>query len=183
MKPTLAKRNFPKCRQQRGVVLFVALIVLVAMSLAGISMMRSVDAGNKIAGNLAQRQSATNAAEFAFEQAMAQVTQLAVSGLGMTDNPSIGYSSSYQNFRYFDRNWEAAWSFTADPTTGNTVAVLIDRMCSDKSCQFLQSKTSNVEGISHASSGPLPVSREPYRVLARVTSPQGMVTYLEEKIY
>ncbi len=183
MKPILAKRMFPKRGQQRGVVLFVALIVLVAMSLAGISMMRSVDAGNKIAGNLAQRQSATNAAEFAFEQAMVKVAQLAATGLGATDDPSIGYSTSYQNLRYFERDWAAAWNFTADPTTGNTVAVLIDRMCSDKSCQYLMSKTSNVEGVSHSSSGVIPVSREPYRVLARVTSPQGMVTYLEEKIY
>jgi type IV pilus assembly protein PilX len=183
MKPTLTKRNFSKRGQQRGVVLFVALIVLVAMSLAGISMMRSVDAGNKIAGNLAQRQSATNAAEFAFEQAMVQVAQLAVTGLGTTDNPSIGYSSSYQNARFFERNWDAAWTFSADPTTGNTVAVLIDRMCLGTSCQYLMSKTSNVDGVSHSSPGVIPVSREPYRILARVTSPQGMVTYLEEKIY
>ena len=39
-------------RTQSGVVLFIALIVLVAMTLAGIAIMRSVDTGNQIAGNV-----------------------------------------------------------------------------------------------------------------------------------
>lgn len=41
---------------QRGVVLFIALIILVAMSLAGIALMRGVDTGTVVAGNLAFRQ-------------------------------------------------------------------------------------------------------------------------------
>lgn len=50
-------------RSQRGVVLLIALIILVAMTLAGIGMMRSVDMGSVIAGNLAFRQSTLNASE------------------------------------------------------------------------------------------------------------------------
>lgn len=42
--------------RQRGVVLLIALIILVAMTLAGIGMMRSVDTGSVIAGNLAFKQ-------------------------------------------------------------------------------------------------------------------------------
>jgi Tfp pilus assembly protein PilX len=40
----------------RGAVLFIALIVLVAMTLAGIAIMRSVDTATLIAGNLAFKQ-------------------------------------------------------------------------------------------------------------------------------
>jgi Tfp pilus assembly protein PilX len=53
---TLAR---PVPRRQRGAILFIALIVLVAMSLAGIALMRSVDTNVLIAGNLAFRQSAS----------------------------------------------------------------------------------------------------------------------------
>lgn len=50
-------------RRQRGVVLLIALIVLVAMTLAGIGLMRSIDTGVLISGNLAFRQAATQAAD------------------------------------------------------------------------------------------------------------------------
>lgn len=40
-------------KRQQGVVLVIALIALVAMSLAGISLMRTVDTANVISGNLA----------------------------------------------------------------------------------------------------------------------------------
>ncbi len=49
--------------RQRGAVLLIALIVLVAMTLAGIAMMRSVDTGILVSGNMAFRQSATLAAD------------------------------------------------------------------------------------------------------------------------
>jgi type IV pilus assembly protein PilX len=184
MNSTKIKHRQPSGRhRQRGVVLFIALIVLVAMSLAGVSMMRSVDAGNKIAGNLALRQSATNAAEFAFEQAMAKVSQLAGTGLANIDNPGYGYSADHQSQAYYDRDWTTAWDLGTEPTTGNSVAIFIDRMCLGADCQTLSTATSAPDGVSHASSSVIQVTREQYRVLARVTSPQGMITFIEEKIY
>jgi len=69
-------------RKQRGVVLLIALIILVAMTLAGIGMMRSIDTGNMIAGNLAFRDSTTSVSDagttVAFN-AIAQVTSTALS--------------------------------------------------------------------------------------------------------
>lgn len=50
-------------RSQRGVVLLIALIILVAMTLAGIGMMSSVDTGSVIAGNMAFRQATLNASD------------------------------------------------------------------------------------------------------------------------
>ncbi|MCE3000272.1 MAG: hypothetical protein LW892_10630, partial [Betaproteobacteria bacterium] len=54
---------------ERGVVLFTALIVLVAMTLAGIALMRRVDSGTLIAANQAFRQAATHIADLGIEAA------------------------------------------------------------------------------------------------------------------
>ncbi|MDD2701398.1 MAG: hypothetical protein PHH36_09195 [Sideroxydans sp.] len=56
---------------QRGVVLFFALIALVAMSLAAVALIRSVDTSTIIAGNLAFRQSATAAGDVGIDTAIA----------------------------------------------------------------------------------------------------------------
>ena len=62
-------RQWPGRSRQRGVVLFIALIVLVAMSLAGIAIMRSVDTGNLIAGNVAFQQGTLASADRGIDDA------------------------------------------------------------------------------------------------------------------
>ncbi len=57
--------------RQKGVVLLITLIMLVAMTLATIAMMRSVDTTNLIAGNLAFQQTSFHAADTGTEQAIA----------------------------------------------------------------------------------------------------------------
>ena len=55
-------------RAQRGVVMFIALLVMVALSLAGIALIRSADTATTVAGNLAFKQSAVYAVDRAVEQ-------------------------------------------------------------------------------------------------------------------
>jgi type IV pilus assembly protein PilX len=72
MKPTriaIPAGNTASPRRQRGVVLFVALIVMVAMSLAAIALIRSVDTTNAIVGNLAFRMASILPANASIEQA------------------------------------------------------------------------------------------------------------------
>lgn len=69
-------------RSQRGVVLLIALIVLVAMTLAGIGMMRSVDTGNVISGNMAFRQATTNASDGGISTGFNALVSVANSGNG-----------------------------------------------------------------------------------------------------
>lgn len=57
--------------KQKGVVLLITLIMLVAMTLAAISLMRSVDTTNLVAGNLAFQQSSLHGADAGTEQAIA----------------------------------------------------------------------------------------------------------------
>jgi len=61
---------------QRGVVLFFALIALLAMSLAAVALIRSVDTSTIIAGNLAFKQSTTKAGDSGIEAASIRMSQM-----------------------------------------------------------------------------------------------------------
>jgi hypothetical protein len=64
-----ATAGSPPRRGQKGVVLFISLIVLVAMTLAGIAMFRQVGTGVIIAGNLAFRDNASSVSDMGLEAA------------------------------------------------------------------------------------------------------------------
>jgi Tfp pilus assembly protein PilX len=89
--------------RQRGVVLFIALIVMVAMSLAAIALIRSVDTTNLLIGNLAFRQSSILPANMAVEQAAAALfPNAAPTGIPAIadttqDLPAENYFATWQN--------------------------------------------------------------------------------------
>jgi hypothetical protein len=58
-----------KRKRQGGVVLFVALLVLVVLLLAGLALVRSTDTATLVMGNLGLEQAATSAADRGIEQA------------------------------------------------------------------------------------------------------------------
>ena len=79
----MRSRKFNECKiaaRQRGVTMIIALIILVAMTLAGIGLMRSVDTGSMIAGNLAFRQATLNATDAGTGKAFAALMSVANSG-------------------------------------------------------------------------------------------------------
>lgn len=172
-------------RTQRGVVLFVALIILVAMSLAGIGMMRAVDAGTQIAGNLAFRQSAIHAAEAAFEEAIKTIRLASLNGTASASGTVAGYSSLYQAEDFVaKRDWAAAVDLGVDAKTGNQVHILIDRICDvDESCAATRGYLSQAIGSSMGGGVPIEPYSAHFRVTARVTNTRNMVTYVEEKFY
>ena len=66
-----AVRRPAACRlRERGAVLFVALVVLVLMSYAAVSVVRSMDTSNLIAGNLAFKQATMQASDRAITDAL-----------------------------------------------------------------------------------------------------------------
>lgn len=93
----------PRSGRQRGVVLFIALIVMVAMSLAAIALIRSVDTTNVLIGNLAFRQSSILPANLAVEAAAAALfTDAAPTGVPTiadptADLPAENYYAKWQN--------------------------------------------------------------------------------------
>ena len=54
--------------RQRGVVVFVAMLVMVAIALAGLALLRSTDAATSVSGNLVLKQAATSAVDRGIEQ-------------------------------------------------------------------------------------------------------------------
>lgn len=173
-------------QKQRGVVLFVALVVLVVMSLGGISMMRAADTGTQIAGNLAFRQSALHAAERAFEQAMQRVSIISSTGASTSDNPGLCYQKSYLQV---DSPSSLPWSTAAcdlgiDSGTGNRVQLLINRLSNDTFTANTLAPADSSPGMTKKSSGgKMNGLFEHYRIIARVSDSKGMVTFIEEKIY
>lgn len=83
--------------KQKGVVLFIALIALVAMTLAAIALVRSVDTGNVVAGNLAFKQGATLAGDTSTETALAVLVPISATATAYTDNPALGYYATSQD--------------------------------------------------------------------------------------
>lgn len=94
--------------RQQGVVLFLALIVLVAMTIAGIALVRSVDTSNLIAGNLAFKQGATLSAEGGNEAAINWLTPRNGNLELYTNNAAVGYYATNQG--------------TLDPTNSHSAA-------------------------------------------------------------
>lgn len=59
--------------KQQGVVLIIALIALVAISLAGVALMRAVDTSNVVSGNMAFNETAMQMADVGAEQAYTEI--------------------------------------------------------------------------------------------------------------
>jgi Tfp pilus assembly protein PilX len=129
--------------RQRGTILIIALIVLVAMTLAGIATMRSVDTATITAGNIGLRQASVNAADQGLQAGVTWLT----ANLGPTlinDNHAAGPASIgyFSNVAASDPNWydplnwsEAGQLNNGNPDAGgNVVFFLIHRMCSIPNC-------------------------------------------------
>ena len=117
-------------RRNAGVVLFISLIVLVAMTLAGIAIMRSVSTSNLIAGNLAFKQMTIQASDNGVEQAYQWL--LANRATLANTNLALGYASSRPGT---EPDWTAAstWANAITLPTdaaGNSVSFVVHRMCS-----------------------------------------------------
>jgi type IV pilus assembly protein PilX len=195
-------------RRQGGVVLLIALIVLVAMTLAGIGMMRSIDAGTLVAGNIGFREAAVATADTGVESArawlMANATSLDA------DNSAMGYYSTRQDSLDFTGNrteggtdgvnWGgsdtnqtvAAFTLGTVDTSGNSVFYLINRLCKipgtingvGQTCSFsAQNQVGSTQSAPDYSSYGLTTSNMPYyRVTVRVNGPKNTVSYVQALI-
>ena len=86
MKPRLHSTSALSAKQT-GVVLLIALIVLIAMTLAGIAMIRSTDTGNVVAGNIAFRQAALQEADVGVDAAFNALTAGSITPTTTTAGP------------------------------------------------------------------------------------------------
>jgi type IV pilus assembly protein PilX len=193
-------------RAQRGAVLFIALIVLVAMSLAGLAMMRGVDTGAMIANNLAFKSGATMAADSGIEAARNWLTTTS-SDLLQGDKPAVtnggGYFSTWQEGLDFtkgdgdntnDFDWSTNSVALAADAAGNQVSYVIHRMCNapgdpaSTTCIRVTSTTGSTASSSKgaAAFGTMAISTPGqtfYRITVRVIGPRNTVSYVQAVVY
>jgi len=197
--PVVAARTPGRCpagcaaRSQRGIVVFIALIALVVMMIAGLALMRSVDTGNLIAGNLAFRQRAVHSADGGVEVARQWLLANATGTTLYTDLPGNGYYAERED----PTTWAAFFTAAAPPTTytdpaGNSVTWVVHRLCSIagdpsnplNSCATTLASGSAAPGNSK-SAGRVSVSGNVqmfYRVTVQVLAPRNTAAYIQAVI-
>ena len=96
MKPAARAPRTPRAPAARGMVLILALLALVGLALSAVVLVRAVDAGGHIVGNLGFRQQATSAADPMAEEALAWLVATQAGDLGalQTSQPAAGYYAS-----------------------------------------------------------------------------------------
>ncbi len=185
---------------QQGVVLVVALVVLIAMTLAGLALWRSVDATNVIAGNLAFKQSSIMSSDRGIQSA---VVWLENNRLTLTDNNlTQGYVANTLTTDpdwFSNTAWSNAVSLQAD-AAGNRVQYLIHRLCRTtgpyngtdgsgqvNNCSSSQSKApaTNVNTGGNAGNEGLNYAMLPriyYRITVRVLGPRNTISIVQSTV-
>jgi type IV pilus assembly protein PilX len=191
--------------KQQGVVLFIALIVLVVMSLVGISMIRQGSSSQMIVGNLAFKEGAEAAADFGVEHARAWLTSKSGDQLqGLNPDPKplepdpISVSHLGWEFIYvadgltgsFDPFSTTTWKSPEQvDSLGQRVTFIVHRLCektgsvtAENNLCILYSETSSKEGIDYGNA-PVAGFMPYYRVTVRVTGPRNTTSYVQALLY
>jgi len=189
-------------RRQRGTMLIIALIVLVAMTLVGIATMRSVDTASLVAGNIAFKQSTIGGADQGLQAGYNWLTGNALGNTLLTDHTGSGYLSSVPAI---EPDWTLSSSWTNEfklnsgnpDAAGNVVSYLIHRMCPVPNC----APNGTCLGLSNAcgstpddltfsgegsdQSKPQTYTKPPaihYRLTARALGPRNSVTVVQTMV-
>jgi type IV pilus assembly protein PilX len=193
----------PAARRERGTILFIALIVLVAMSLAGIALMRSVDTNVLIAGNLAFRQGATAGGDRGIEDAR---TWLVGNAALLNDDKPAGALFYWANWQQtqdlignnsdplvVDYNWNSGEpNDLGFDSAGNQVQYVIHRLCATagapNAVQCIRSALSAGSATGQGDSKQIKQEGDGvvklgsvvmYRVTVRITGPRNTVSYVQ----
>ncbi len=169
--------------RERGYMILLVLVALVAMTVSGIALIRSMDTNQLLAGNMAAHNATIHSADIGVQTAVAWIQ--ANSGNVNADNPGAGYYAEEQ-----EPSWEssALWSACGGCTlpadaAGNSVSWLVHRMCTTAGSpnagglQFCASNTGGGTGSgnSQQTSG-YPFKGTPkslYRITVQVVGPRN----------
>ncbi|MFA7399683.1 MAG: hypothetical protein WCZ98_04290 [Sideroxydans sp.] len=194
--------------KQKGVVLLITLIMLVAMTLAAIALMRSVDTTNLVAGNLSFQQSALHTADGGTEEAIAYlytIPDLMCNGTGVGVNCVAGYKSFHQPALEPPSagvTWESYWNAMVNGPgvvalvnvpTGYSGAFIIEAMCASAgkvncTTATTTSSTTTPQGQDMGSQSRAFITNTTttnanyYRITTRVEGPRNSVGYVQALI-
>ena len=181
-------RAFPQWRRsQRGVSLIIALIALVAMTLAGLALIRSADTSNVISGNLAFREASLHATDVGVEAALTALATVATTSPDA--NYPAGCTSGACNYHATIQSAVTAagvptvidWATVPSSTVDSSYAVqyVVDRLCDGPTpVTDVATKCMNLTGTSVGSKKAGAVSftsasQVYYRVTVRVVGPRN----------
>lgn len=194
--------------RQCGSALFIALIVLVAMTLAAISLVRSVDTANVIAGNFAFKQAAIQSSDLGIEAALTQLPAIVANSLDTIVTPAANSVSPnywyYPTMRTLDASGAptmhelgAAGAVTAidwgnvpiaTSSNGYDMRYVIDRLCQGPppvtdllgKC-FADPPGGGDAGDSHKGGSPKfsSVGAVYYRATVRVSGPRNTISMVQ----
>lgn len=185
---------------ERGMVLVVALIVLVAITLAGMAMLRSVDTATLVAGNLAFQQAATQASDRGVEDALTMLRTKSGEATLDANDTSNGYYASIDPTTdnpgaanpTWQQLWQSKWNANAkdlgtDSFDGNHVWYVVHRECANPGppgggSAFCVASPAVTTTFIDPNSGGIPltgVSQIYYRVTVRVAGPRRTESYVQ----
>jgi Tfp pilus assembly protein PilX len=184
-------------RKQRGVVLFIALIVLVAMSLAGIAIMRSVDTGSLVSGNIAFRQAALASGDRGVDEAFTWLRNNITTGVLNNNSESDGYYANAIDPPLSPQSGAPDWTLSSvwanartvgTDSNGNTVSYVIHRMCQspgpfNNNCAQVAPTlggAGNGQSVGDNAFNALPVVF--FRVTVRVQGPRSTLAIMQSNI-
>jgi Tfp pilus assembly protein PilX len=197
----MLKQSCPKPKRQEGIVLVIALIMLVAMTLGGLAMMRSVTTSAAIAGNLAFQQSTTNSADIGMEAAIIWLENNTDTGILENNSLANGYTAfkTVADDPAAEGDWPTVWTnvfvprgVVTNPTDaiGNTTQYAIQRLCatvgpSDQAiCAASPAIKDKAPGSSKGAGSVvlIPPPKPFYRITVRVTGPRNTVSFTQTTI-
>ncbi|MDR2450443.1 MAG: hypothetical protein LBE85_01415 [Candidatus Accumulibacter sp.] len=174
--------------RQKGVVLIIALVVLIAMTLSALTLIRSVNTTNLIAGNLAFRESALLSSERATETALAWLIGQTPTHL-YSDDEVHGYVATRP-----PDDWKSFWNDKDSPVAGagtdvagNTVSYVIHRLCDKAGNPNDKVKTNCSEPPLTSDSDSKDTGKDPlakhiqvyYRITSRVAGPRNTAVHTQ----
>ena len=174
---------------QKGAVLFFTLIALVAMTLAALAMVRSVDTGNLVAGNIALKQGAIQEADKIMNTAYACLdTGGALAGTATDRGANSVATCNYYSFLQADvlkpigmPDVLETTAGTLNSMTGNTSAYVIERMCSTEGSWSASTCVESPFGKAPVLTDRAQVGLTPpqalYRISIKISGPRNVAAY------
>lgn len=196
--------------RQDGSVLPIALIILVAMTLIGLALFRSVDTGTQVANNLSFRQSALSSADGGTEAAVAWLINNKAllgadqmgSGYYANEQLPIDYTGKTTTLATDDVLWDGtanaqcgaapsnprcAYPVPGTDAAGNRNAYIIHRMCdaATGTCATATAaaSTGGTKGaVSYGQYAIAAKSKTFYRITTRTIGARNTVSYVQSMV-
>ena len=198
---SLHRRPARAAARARGIALITALIVLLAMTLAGLGIVRSTFTSTRIAGNLAFQQAATQSADVGIEAAIAWLENNRA-GTRLHNHIDIGAGELVGYFARREdppagQSWQTYWDTVIATTArvnalpadgaGNQVSWVVHRLCNavgDPMSGVGCEATPELTGSESGSRGSgviwlMTPSQRYYRITARVDGPRNTVSFVQ----